>query len=70
MTSNAFEILRFNIKKYRKEKGFTQETLSEMVDISRDYLSNIERGKYTPSFKTIVALAEALEIEPHLLLKK
>jgi len=70
MASNAFEILRFNIKKYRKEKGLTQERLSEMADISRDYLSNIERGKYTPSFKTIVALAEAIGIEPYLLLKE
>ena len=33
-----------NLKRYRKEKRFSQEQLSEKVDISVKHLSKIERG--------------------------
>ncbi|MBP3821294.1 helix-turn-helix transcriptional regulator [bacterium] len=50
-------------------KGYTQERLSEMTGISRDYLSEIERGKRTPSFKRMELISEALDIELYLLFK-
>ncbi|MDR0455462.1 MAG: helix-turn-helix domain-containing protein [Treponema sp.] len=33
-----------NLKRYRKEKRFSQEQLSEKIDISVKHLSKIERG--------------------------
>ena len=47
MANSTIETLRKNIKKYRLEKGLTQEKLSELTGISTDYLSEIERGKRT-----------------------
>ena len=35
----------------------------ELIGISTDYLSEIERGKKTPSFKRMELLAKALGIE-------
>ena len=52
MANSTIETLRKNIKKYRLEKGLTQEKLSELTGISTDYLSEIERGKRTPSIKS------------------
>ena len=63
MTNSTIEILRKNIKKYRLTQNFTQEKLSEISGISSDYLSEIERGKRTPSLKRIILIAEALNIE-------
>lgn len=37
-----YDIVRKNIKKYRKEKGFTQQKLAEEADISMDYLAEIK----------------------------
>ena len=65
MANSTIEQLRKNIKKYRLEKGLTQEKLSELTGISTDYLSEIERGKRTPSIKRFVLIAEALDIEPY-----
>jgi len=62
MTNSAIKIICKNIKKYRLEKGLTQETLSEMCKISTDYLSEIERCKKTPSLKRFILIAEKLEI--------
>jgi len=38
-------ILSQNIRRFRKSKGFSQERLAEKMEISTNYLSDIERGK-------------------------
>jgi len=63
MTNSTIDILRNNIKKYRLAKDYTQEKLSEISGVSTDYISEIERGKKTPSLKRIIIIAKALEIE-------
>ncbi len=68
MSGNELEIIRNNIKYYRKEKNFTQERLSEISGISKDYLSEIERGKKIPSVRRLIKIAEVFEIEAYKLL--
>ncbi len=64
MTNSTINNILKNIKKFRQEKNLTQEQLSELCDISQDYLSEIERGKKTPSLKRFILIAEKLEIPP------
>ncbi len=49
------------IQKIRKQKGYTQEKFAEMVDLSTNYLSDIERGKSFPRPEKLVAIMNALE---------
>lgn len=63
MANSTIEILINNIKYFRSLKNLTQEKLSEISGISKDYLSEIERGKKTPSIKRLIKIAEALEID-------
>ena len=63
MANSTKDIFRQNLKFYRNELNLTQEKLSELSDISSDYLSEIERGKRTPSFKWLDLIASALNIE-------
>ena len=65
MTNSTIEILQKNIQKYRIERNYTQEKLSEITGISADYLSEIERGKKTPSLKRFIIIANALDIEAY-----
>jgi transcriptional regulator with XRE-family HTH domain len=44
----------------REERHFTQEELAEHAGISVDFLSLIERGRNSPSFENLEALADAL----------
>lgn len=62
MTNSTIRLVQANIKKYRQERGYSQEELSEIAGISRDYLSEIERTKKIPSLKRLLQIAEALEI--------
>ena len=58
-----------NLKYYRNSCKYTQAVLGEKTNLTDKYISDLERGKYNPSLTTIVSLAEALNIEPYLLLK-
>lgn len=68
MTNSTVLNLKENIRKYRNGLGLSQEKLSEMADISTDYISAIERGKRTPSIKRLCKIAKALGVEPYKLL--
>ena len=37
-----YDIIRKNIRKYRKEKGFTQQKLADEAELSPDYICEIE----------------------------
>ena len=42
--------------------GLSQEELSGRAELDRTYVSGCERGKRNPSIKTIIKLANALEV--------
>jgi len=54
-----------NIKKYRKMEGLSQERLAEKADVSWNTISLIECSVRFLSSKTLVKIANALDIEPH-----
>ena len=56
------------IQEVRKSRGLTQAELSQMVDLSTKYISNIECGFKTPKLNTFVAIANALQCDANLLL--
>lgn len=57
-----------NIKRLCEEKKMTQDTLSERVGLNEKYLSTIETGSKWGSFGSLIALANALGVEPYELL--
>ena len=63
--SYYYDVIRKNIKKYRNQKGYTLQSLSEAADMSMDYLAEIESIKRKKSFSIAVLgrIADALEID-------
>jgi len=57
------------IQNYRENCGLSQDVVSGLADIGRTHLSAIERGVRKPTLETFFKLAEALNVEPHKLLK-
>jgi len=51
-----------NIKKFRSKRGWNQLLLAEKLEISSNFLSEIETGKGWVSPLTLVKLANILEI--------
>lgn len=60
---NIYDTIRKNIKKYRKEKNYTSAELAEMVNLSHDFIRQIESEKaaYNFSVETFYKISEALE---------
>lgn len=52
-----------NLRRIRDEKGLSQQKLSNLADVSKTFLGEIERGQSLPSIETVRAISEALEIE-------
>ncbi|WP_335340928.1 helix-turn-helix transcriptional regulator [Bartonella apihabitans] len=45
------KIIGVNFANLRREKRLTQEKISELTEISQQYLSDLERGKRNPTIK-------------------
>ena len=54
-------VLKNRIKEVRTEKGLSQAGLAQMVGLSRNTISSIETGQYSPTAKLALILALALD---------
>ncbi len=61
---DIYNTIRKNIKKYRNKKGITSAQLAEMVDLSHDFIRQIqsEKAAYNFSVETFYKIAVALEV--------
>ena len=57
-----------NVRYYRNKCGYSQEYLAELAGLHRTYISAVERERRNISIENILHIAEALNIEPYLLL--
>lgn len=52
----------FRLKEILKEKGITQQELSEKMGVTPQYVSGIVREVDTPSVNTLIDIATLLEV--------
>ena len=50
------------IRTLRRQRGLSQEALADATDLSRPYISQLERSLKSPSLRTLARLAEALDV--------
>lgn len=60
-----YDIVRKNIKKYRKIAGLTQQELADMIGVSMHYISQIESANPNKYFTLVIIgrIADALKID-------
>ena len=54
-------ILKNNLKEIRTKKKLSQKELADLVGVSRNTISSIETGQYSPTAKLALTLAIALD---------
>ena len=52
-----------NLRKERRKKGFTQQEISDRLNISRKRYAKWEEGRATPSIEYLPSLCEVLRID-------
>lgn len=59
------KLIGIRIMQKRKEKGYTQEELAELLGISNGHLSCVERGCYLPTTQNLFKLCDILGETPN-----
>ncbi|HLJ28205.1 MAG TPA: helix-turn-helix transcriptional regulator [Candidatus Angelobacter sp.] len=52
------------IRKLREERKLSQEKLSEMCEVHRNYVGRVERAETNIGFERVLKLAYALQVKP------
>jgi transcriptional regulator with XRE-family HTH domain len=63
------DVFATNLRRLRNLKGLSQDDLAYEAEISRSYLSQLEKGEFYASLKIIGKIADVLEIDAVELLK-
>lgn len=63
------EVFAANLRRLRHTRGLSQDDLAYEAEISRSYLSQLEKGAFYASLKIVAKLALVLQVEPAELLK-
>lgn len=58
------KLLGRRIRRIRQEKGLTLKQIEAKVGVSATHISEIERGKTSPTIKALEKIAQALEVMP------
>lgn len=64
------QIFGKNIKYYHFQKNLTQKEFAERVNLNPSYVSELECGKYGPTFEKIEEIANILNVEPYMLFQE
>lgn len=64
------KIVAANIRRFRKERGISQQDFAYDIEMDRTYFGGIERGERNVSIDNIERIANGLQICPSVLLMK
>jgi transcriptional regulator with XRE-family HTH domain len=62
-------MLEIVLRRLRNARKLSQDDLAYEAEVSRSYLSQLEKGTFYASLNVVGRLAKALEVEPAELLK-
>lgn len=57
------KIVGKNLRKYREERGLSQEAFADILGWHRTYIGGLERGERNLSLQAVERIAERLEVE-------
>lgn len=49
--------MKNRLEELRKDRGYTQEQLADMLEVSRQTISSLESGRYNPSILLAIRIA-------------
>ena len=64
------KIVGANVRRHRKERGLSQETLAGEAGLAMRHLGRIERGEGNPTVSVLGKLAHVLGVHPAELLQE
>lgn len=62
MNEDIYKQFATKVQKLRAAKGYTKSMLSSLADLDISYIGKIERCEKSPNLRTIIKLANALDV--------
>ena len=53
-----------SLRRYRQERGLSQEAFADMVGVHRTYMGGLERGERNLTLRSVERIADRLGIDP------
>jgi transcriptional regulator with XRE-family HTH domain len=58
-----------NLRRYRQERGLSQEAFADLVGVHRTYMGGLERGERNLTLQSLERIAAVIRVEPLELLR-
>jgi transcriptional regulator with XRE-family HTH domain len=58
-----------NLRRYREQRGFSQEAFAEKLGVHRTYMGGLERGERNLTLRSLERIAARLKLDPLELLR-
>lgn len=53
-----------NLRRYRQERGLSQEAFADMVGVHRTYMGGLERGERNLTLRSVERIAAVIGVDP------
>lgn len=70
MEGDLQRVVGRNLRAYRLERGYSQETFADHLGVHRTYFGAVERGERNLTLKTLEKIAAFLDVDPLKLLQE
>jgi transcriptional regulator with XRE-family HTH domain len=64
MGSDLHALFRARVRELAKARGYSINRLADFAGISGGFLSTVLRGEKSPTLRTIMKIADALNVDP------
>jgi transcriptional regulator with XRE-family HTH domain len=68
--ASTLECIAANVRTHRRQRNLTQDELSKRADLDLRFVQRVERARTNLSVAVLLALADALKVDPTVLFKK
>jgi transcriptional regulator with XRE-family HTH domain len=58
-----------NLRRYRQQRGLSQEDFAEVVNVHRTYMGGLERGERNLTLRSLERIAARIDLDPLELLR-
>jgi transcriptional regulator with XRE-family HTH domain len=53
-----------NLRRYRQERGLSQEAFADLVGVHRTYMGGLERGERNLTLRSVERIAAVIQVDP------
>lgn len=53
-----------NLRRYRLDRGLSQEAFADLVGVHRTYMGGVERGERNLTLRSVERIAAVIDVEP------